>query len=136
MSFLGSVSRRSAALFRHRRIAATAGAAALVVIAGGTFAAAHSGTIASASDTKPAAQAKPEAAPADPLRIVSVSPGQSRDVNGAGPVKVTFSSALAAQTPLPSLSPKIAGSWQVSGDTATFTPSVGYQPGTRVTLKV
>jgi peptidoglycan hydrolase-like protein with peptidoglycan-binding domain len=49
---------------------------------------------------------------------------------------VTFSSALAPTTPLPSLTPKIAGSWQVSGATATFTPSAGYQPGTAVTLKI
>ncbi len=137
MSFLGSVGRQSAALFRHRGITATAGAAALVVIAGGTFAAvAHQRrsdeAITSVSDTRLAAHTKP----APPLRVVSVSPGQSRDVNGGAPIKVTFSSALAPTTPLPSLTPKIAGSWQVSGATATFTPSLGYQPGTTVTLKI
>jgi peptidoglycan hydrolase-like protein with peptidoglycan-binding domain len=145
VSFLGSAGRRGAALLRHRGITATAGAAALVVISGGTFAAVtHRGpnheTIASAGNTsasnsRPAAQAKP-AHPAEPLRVVSVSPGNSRGVNGAAPIKVTFSSALSPQTPLPTLSPKIAGSWRVSGDTVTFTPAVGYQPGTRVTLKI
>jgi peptidoglycan hydrolase-like protein with peptidoglycan-binding domain len=119
---------------------ATAGAAALVVIVGGAFAAVgHPGsdheTIASVSNNKPVSHAKP-AALVGPLHIVSVSPGSSRGVNGGAPIKVTFSSALAPRTPLPSLSPKIAGSWQVSGDSATFTPSVGYQPGTRVTLKI
>ena len=143
MSFLGSVGRQSAALFRHRGITATAGAAALVAIAGGTFAAVgHPGSnheaIASVSNEKSMRHAKPAApaAPAGPLHVVSVSPGTSRGVNGGAPITVTFSSALAPATPLPSLSPKIAGSWQVSGDSATFTPSAGYQPGTTVTLKI
>jgi peptidoglycan hydrolase-like protein with peptidoglycan-binding domain len=140
VSFLGSVGRQSAVLFRHRGIAATAGSAALVVVAGGTFAAvAHPGTnhqtLASVSDTKQVAHRKP-AVPAKPLRIVSVSPGASRDVNGGAPIKVTFSAALSPQTPLPTLSPEIAGGWRVSGNTATFLPSAGYQPGTRVTLKI
>jgi peptidoglycan hydrolase-like protein with peptidoglycan-binding domain len=140
VSFLGSVGRQSAVLFRHRGIAATAGAAALVVIAGGTFAAvAHPGpahqTLAGDSDNKQVADQKP-AGPLKPLRVVSVSPSQKRDVNGAAPIKVTFSAALSPSTPLPTLSPKIAGSWQVSGDTATFTPSVGYMAETTVTLKI
>jgi len=137
VSFLGSVGRYGAAVFRHRGIAATAGAAALVVVAGGAFAAIHqrSGHESLASDSSPVTHAKP-APPPGPLHIVSVSPANKRGVNGGAPIKVTFSSALAAQTPLPSLSPKIAGDWQVSGDTATFTPTVGYQPGTTVTLKI
>ena len=139
MSFLGSVGHYSAALFRHRGITATAGAAALVVVAGGTFAAIHQRasheSLASVSDSNPVTRTKP-APPPGPLHIVSVSPGNKRDINGGAPIKVTFSSALAPQTPLPSLSPKIAGDWQVSGDTATFTPAVGYQPGTTVTLKI
>jgi len=119
---------------------ATASAAALVVIAGGTLAAVtqqrqNNEAIASVSNNRPAAHTKP-APPPGPLRVVSVSPDKSRDVNGGAPIKVTFSSALAPTSPLPSLSPKIAGNWQVSGDTATFTPSAGYLPGTAVTLKI
>jgi peptidoglycan hydrolase-like protein with peptidoglycan-binding domain len=144
VSFLGSVGRQSAALFRHRGIAATAGAAALVVVAGGAYAAVtHPATtnqkIASVSDSKPLAKVKVKAKaapPVKPLRVVSVSPDQSRDVNGAAPITVTFSAALSPATPLPSLSPKIAGSWLISGDSATFTPSVGFEPGTTVTLKI
>ncbi len=142
MSFLGSVGRQSAALFRHRGIAGTAGAAALVVIAGGAYAAVtHPATnnqkLASVSDSKPLAKVKPKPkAPPKPLHIVSFTPRGSHDVNGAAPITVTFSSALSSGTPLPTLSPKVPGSWQVSGSTATFTPSVGYQPGTTVTLKI
>jgi peptidoglycan hydrolase-like protein with peptidoglycan-binding domain len=143
VSFLGKVGRGSVALFRHRWITATAGAAALVLIAGGTFALSTQRTsherLASASDSKPlagTAARKAPAAPVAPLTVVSVSPGGSRGVNGAAPITVTFSSPLAPQTPLPALSPKIAGSWQVSGDTATFTPSYGYLPGTHVTVHI
>jgi peptidoglycan hydrolase-like protein with peptidoglycan-binding domain len=140
VSFLGSGGRRSAALFRHRGIMATASAAALVVVAGGTFAAItqqrqNNEAIASVSNNRPAVHTKPTPPPG-PLRVLSVTPGESREVNGGAPIKVTFSSALAPTSPLPSLSPEIAGNWQVSGDTATFTPSAGYLPGTTVTLKV
>src|SRR5229473_5974325 len=42
------------------------------------------------------------AAPPGPLRVVSVSPaGGARGVDGAGPVRVTFSVPLAQDSPLP-----------------------------------
>jgi peptidoglycan hydrolase-like protein with peptidoglycan-binding domain len=141
VSFLGSVGRSTAVLLRHRGIAATAGAAALVLISGGTFAAVSSHpagheTLASASDSKQLAQTASHK-DTTALRVVSVSPGAGADdVNGAAAIKVTFSSALASQTPLPTLSPKIAGSWQVAGDSATFTPSYGFLPGTKVTVRI
>jgi peptidoglycan hydrolase-like protein with peptidoglycan-binding domain len=145
VSFLGSVGRGSAALFRHRGITATAGAAALVLIGGGTFAAvssqrANPETLASAGNSKPVTRTvanKAPAAAAKPLKVVSVSPGTgATDVNGGAPIKVTFSAALSPQTPLPTLSPKVSGSWQVAGDTATFTPSDGYLQGTHVTVHI
>ena len=146
MSFLGSVGQGSVALFRHRGIAATAGAAVLVLIAGGTFAAVSSqrvshGSLANASDSKQLTRTSNEprkaVAPAAPLRVVSVTPaGGTHGANGGAPVKVTFSSALAPSSPLPTLSPKISGSWQVAGDTATFTPSYGFLPGTNVTVRI
>jgi len=151
VSFLGSVGRGSTALFRHRRITATAGAAALVLIAGGTFAAvssqrpAHAAVAANtgddnASGSKAVTRAANHTTPAvhvTPLKVVSVSPGAgTRGVNGADPVTLTFSSALSPRTPLPTLSPAIAGSWQVAGHTATFTPSYGFGAGTSVTVHI
>jgi peptidoglycan hydrolase-like protein with peptidoglycan-binding domain len=145
VSFLGSVGQGSKALLRHRGITATAGLAALVLIAGGTFAAVSSQrtsheTLSDAGNTKSltrTADRKVPAAPAAPLTVISISPGTGAgDVNGAAPIKVTFSSALAPDTPHPTLSPNIAGSWQVAGDTATFTPSYGFLPGTKVTVNV
>ncbi|MGH3208390.1 MAG: hypothetical protein ACRDNO_11570, partial [Trebonia sp.] len=125
MSFLGSVGgagRFGAALLRHKLIAVTGGTAAAVIVAGGAFAAtsAHASgqvNVANAGDSKqlskPAASTTPSAK-AEPLRLLSVSPaGGTHDANGGGPVTLTFSSALSPATPLPTLSPKIAGSWQV-----------------------
>jgi len=148
VSFLGSVGgvgRVSTALLRHKLIAVTGGTAAAVIVAGCAFAAtsAHASgqeNLANTGDSKqlskPAASATPSAKAA-PLRLLSVSPaGGTHAANGGGPVTLTFSSALSPATPLPTLSPKIAGSWQVSGATATFTPSSGYLPDTKVTLAI
>jgi peptidoglycan hydrolase-like protein with peptidoglycan-binding domain len=148
VSFLGSVGgvgRVSTALLRHKLIAVTGGTAAAVIVAGCAFAAtsAHAAgqeNLANTGDSKqlskPAASTTPSAKAA-PLRLLSVSPaGGTHAANGGAPVTLTFSSALAPATPLPTLSPKIAGSWQVSGATATFTPSSGYLPDTKVTLTI
>ncbi len=146
MSLLGSaggVGRVSVTLLRHRLISVTAGAAAAVIVAGSAFAAtsAHaSGQVkmVSAGDSKPITKQAPAAAPAPrPLTLLSVSPADgTRHANGGSPITLTFSSALSSGTPLPTLTPKIGGSWTVSGATATFTPSYGFTPGTKVTLKI
>ncbi len=147
MSFLGSVGgvgRVGATLLRHRMIAATAGTATAVIVAGCAFAAStHSQEkLFNAGDSKPLAKSSaPASAPAaprvSPLRLLSVSPaGGTQDANGGAPITLTFSSALSPGTPLPSVSPKVAGSWQVSGTTATFTPSSGFLPHTKVTLTI
>ncbi|TVZ03981.1 hypothetical protein EAS64_16290 [Trebonia kvetii] len=147
MSFLdsvGGVGRVSATLLRHRLIAATAASAAAVIVAGCAFAATSSGTgkekLVSEGNTKhtaPTASASPTPTPVGPLQLLSVSPvGGSHDANGGAPITLTFSSALSPGTPLPKLSPKIPGSWQVSGDTATFTPASGFLPNTAVTLRI
>jgi L,D-transpeptidase-like protein/Big-like domain-containing protein len=122
----------------------TAGAAAAVIVAGSAFAAtsAHASgqvKLVSAGDGKQGTKPVTKQAPPTPkpLTLLSVSPADgTRQANGGGPITLTFSSALSPATPLPTLSPKIAGNWTVSGATATFTPSYGYAPGTKVTLKV
>jgi hypothetical protein len=148
VSFLGSVGgvgRVSTALLRHKLISATAGTAAAVIVAGCAFAAtsAHASgqeKLVNAGDSKQLGKSTASAAPsapAGPLRLLSVSPaGGTHDVNGGAPITLTFSSALSPSTPLPTLSPKIAGSWKVAGATATFTPSSGFLPDTKVTLTI
>lgn len=151
MSLLGSaggMGRVGATLLRQRLISVTAGGAAAVMVAGCVFAATAATSAHAAGQVKTAStgdskgdskgvikQAAP--APPGPLTLLSVSPADgTRHANGGAPITVTFSSALSSGTPLPTLSPKIAGNWQVSGATATFTPSYGYAPGTTVTLKI
>jgi hypothetical protein len=149
VSFLGNASgvgRAGRILLRHRVIAATAGAATAVLVAGCAFAATSNGsgheTVADVSNDHPVtthhvttkAKVTP---PVAPLKLVSVTPaGGARHANGASPIVVKFSSALSPQTPLPTLSPSEKGSWKVSGTTATFTPVSGYVADTRVTVKV
>jgi hypothetical protein len=132
-------------LVRHRVIAGTAFAATAVLVAGCTYAATASTSsghesITNVSDTKQVAKHVTKKAPPPPvvpLKLVSVTPaGGDHDANGGDPITVKFSTALSPQTPLPTLSPSVAGSWQVSGDTATFTPKSGYLAGTKVTVKV
>jgi peptidoglycan hydrolase-like protein with peptidoglycan-binding domain len=117
----------------------------MVLVAGGTIAAVHSrtspGALTPVSNSKPLAHhaGKPPkpVIPVGPLKVVSVSPHSgTRGVNGATKITVKFSSALAAMTPVPVLSPKIDGTWRVSGRTATFTPKYGFQPETKVTVKI
>jgi len=119
----------------------TAAGGALVVAVGATVAATTSGgheTLSNAAENGRAVSPQHKAArPAAPLRLVSVTPAdRASGVNGASPIRVTFSAKLAADSPLPSLSPRIGGNWQISGDSAVFTPTAGYAPGTRVTVRV
>jgi lipoprotein-anchoring transpeptidase ErfK/SrfK len=79
----------------------------------------------------------PKKKPVAPLTLVSVTPSDgAAGVNGATSITVTFSTPLAGTTALPTLSPKISGNWSVSGTHATFTPAIGYRPGTHVTVKI
>jgi hypothetical protein len=132
-------------LIRHRGIMGTASTAVAVVIAGGVFAAVSNGsqheTASSSANSQPAPQHSVAKAtqtkPIPPLQILSVTPSVgAQNVNGAAPIKVTFNETLAATTPLPTLYPKVDGSWTVSGDTATFQPTAGYAQDTHVTLTI
>ena len=96
--------------------------------------AAHGGTAAQ----RHAAPSQPRTVAARPLRVVSVSPAsRSAGVNGASPVRIVFSAALAADSPLPRLSPRIAGRWQRgSGDSLEFVPRRAFAPHAEVRLRI
>jgi hypothetical protein len=131
-------------LIRHRGIVATASAGVAVVIAGGAFAAVSAGgsgheSLATAANSHTVSGNKKSVhvKPLPPLQILSVSPSSgAKYVNGAGTITVTFNEKLADDSPLPTLSPAVKGSWSISGDTATFQPQVGYTEDTHVTLHV
>jgi peptidoglycan hydrolase-like protein with peptidoglycan-binding domain len=74
----------------------------------------------------------------DQLRVVSISPSNSADpVSASSPVRVVFSAPLAARSPRPVLSPRVAGRWQADGEDAlVFTPDKPLPIGTEVTLRV
>ena len=75
--------------------------------------------------------------PATALQLVSVTPAAgAKGVNGTSSVRVRFSQPLAPNSPMPTLSPSIAGHWAVQGNTAVFTPAVGWMQKTKVTVKI
>jgi len=129
---------RSPRPLRRRGAALTAGSAALVLGAGVVIVAfgspgSHASLVSSdGTDTA----AKPQA-PAASLLMLSVTPAaDANGVNGASPVRVRFSAPLAPNSPMPALSPSITGHWAVQGDTAVFTPAVGWSQHTKVTVKI
>jgi peptidoglycan hydrolase-like protein with peptidoglycan-binding domain len=85
--------------------------------------------------TRPVSQAKPSA---PPLLVRSVIPARhARHVNGAAPVRIQFSAALAADSPMPTVTPAIAGRWQRSGGAAIeFTPERGFAQLARVKVRI
>lgn len=73
-----------------------------------------------------------------PLRVRSVTPARhARHVNGAAPVRIQFSAALAADSPMPTVTPAIAGRWQRSGgSTIEFTPERGFAQLAHVRVRI
>jgi peptidoglycan hydrolase-like protein with peptidoglycan-binding domain len=93
--------------------------------------------LAAAADAAQAASRR-GAGPTVPLRVLSISPGNSADpVTAADPVRVVFSAALAPTSARPAFSPAVAGRWHaVGGSTMVFTPAAPFRPATEVTLRV
>jgi hypothetical protein len=121
---------------RRRGAALTAGSATLVLVSGVAFVvfASPGSHAAQVSTSGRAARAD---LPVVALQVVSVTPAASaKGVNGANPITVQFSTPLASTSPMPTLSPDVAGNWQVEGNDAVFTPTQGYFQDTKVTVKI
>jgi peptidoglycan hydrolase-like protein with peptidoglycan-binding domain len=73
-----------------------------------------------------------------PITVVSFTPARhTQGVNGTDSIRVVFSAPLAADSPMPTVSPSIAGNWQrVSADTVEFVPAQGFPEQTRVRVVV
>jgi peptidoglycan hydrolase-like protein with peptidoglycan-binding domain len=116
----------------------TAGGAALVLVAGISIVAfaapgSHAAPVPSVqpSDTDSPNQA------AGAFQVVSITPAPgAHRVNGASPIWVQFSAPLSSSTPLPQISPKIAGNWTIQGDLAVFVPAGGFFEDSKVTVTV
>lgn len=114
---------------------------ALIAVAGGFTLAltAHTGSARAAAAVRPEhATANKPVQVSGPLRVLSVSPAhQARAVNGADPVRITFSAPLAAGFQQPGIRPAAAGSWSlVQGNKLVFTPATAFRPLTTVTISV
>jgi L,D-transpeptidase catalytic domain/Bacterial Ig-like domain len=123
---------------KRRGAALTAGGAALVLASGVVFVAfASPGSHASLVSAEGPANATKPLLPASALQMVSMTPAAgAKGVNGTRPIRVQFSVPLAPNSPMPTLSPSIAGQWAVQGNAAVFTPAVGWTQKTKVTVKI
>ncbi len=126
---------------RKRKLPIIAGiAAALVLLVGGGFLVLHgtgaSSTGASGGSGKSNTKVIVTVAKG-PEHVAATSPSDgTTDANGGAPIVVTFSEPLSPTSPMPTLKPDIKGSWQVSGDKATFIPAKGFWQHTKVTVTV
>jgi L,D-transpeptidase catalytic domain len=113
------------------RIAALAGVIVVLLGAGSWIALTHASaqsTTKGAGGQAASGQHSTQAAQATPLQVVSVTPaGHTKDVNGADPVKVTFSAAVATDSPMPTVKPHVGGVWKhVGTDAIEFVPTRGF----------
>jgi peptidoglycan hydrolase-like protein with peptidoglycan-binding domain len=110
----------------------------MVLVAGVAVVAFDSpGSHAAPASPAQAAAAARQDQPAVALNVLTTTPAAgAKGVNGADPIRVQFDAPLAANTPMPTLSPHITGSWQVEGDTAVFTPAIGYSQDSKVKLTI
>ena len=80
----------------------------------------------------------PRETPAKPITVVAVTPVKATTgVNGTTPITVTFSDPLAADSPMPTVTPSVAGSWQrLNASTIEFLPAVGFTEQTHVLVHI
>ena len=121
---------------RKKSVLITAASAALVVIAGVVLLVGP-GRITLRTTSVASSRQEAAAHPAPALQVTSVTPGSgSHGLNGTNLIEVSFSAPLADGSPLPKLTPAVPGSWQVQGNSATFTPATGFAENTTVTLSI
>jgi hypothetical protein len=71
------------------------------------------------------------------LQVTAAAPTNgSTGISGNAAIVLTFSDALSTSSPLPTLTPAVAGTWSRAGKTLTFTPSTGFIPQSTVTVTV
>jgi hypothetical protein len=126
-------------LGRFRGRIAALGGVIVILLASGTSLAMSHASARTAADTQAAGgHATSAPRPKVPLQVVAVTPAaRTRDVNGAAPLRVQFSAALASDSPMPTVRPAIAGSWQPAGsDAIEFVPVAGFRQYTHVKVHI
>jgi peptidoglycan hydrolase-like protein with peptidoglycan-binding domain len=118
------------------------GLTAAVVMAGGTVTALrahdrdHAAGAVAAGSAGPGTHGRAQATVAlQTLKVVSSVPSTgARDVSGTQPIRLSLSGVPAAGSPLPRLSPSVAGTWSHDGTSLIFTPAAGFPEDTQVTI--
>jgi len=124
---------------RHTAVRRTAiGVGVVVVVAAVGFAVASRSTAGKVSATPTTASPAHLAVSTRPLNIVSVSPVDgTTGVPSDATVTVQFSEPLSAHSPMPSLTPPVAGNWQVlTPNTVAFVTSGPLVPSSTETVTV
>jgi hypothetical protein len=122
------------------KLTALVAAIALLLIAGIWFALTH----ASAQSTDAGKAGKDRSgshaakAPSGPMLVTSISPSsRTTGVNGTAAIDVSFSAPVAPGSPLPTVNPSVAGTWEGQGTTTLkFVPAWGFKQHTRVTVTI
>ena len=71
------------------------------------------------------------------LKVTAEAPTNgSTGISGNAAIVLTFSDPLSTSSPLPTLTPAVAGTWSRGEKTLTFTPSTGFIPQSTVTVTV
>jgi peptidoglycan hydrolase-like protein with peptidoglycan-binding domain len=119
------------------RISAIAGVIVLVLVAGVWVALTRGPAQPAAAAAGPEASASAQT-PAGPLQLLSATPASgARGVSGVPDITITFSAPVATDSPLPTITPSVAGTWQGAGtDTLSFVPSAAFSQSTHVTVSV
>jgi hypothetical protein len=110
------------------KVIGIAAAAFAIAVAGGIYALTQQGSA-------PGLPGSPTAT--GPMKVESVLPlAGTTQVDGAGPISVSFSDAVASNSPDPTVSPAVAGNWTSDGNTLVFEPSTPFPQSTKVTVNV
>jgi hypothetical protein len=119
-------------------ILATVAVIAVVAVGIASSAWHGSGGPAAASPTSAPKQGVDASVNTGPLRVVSITPAdQTTAVPSDATVSVQFSAPLKAGSPTPTLSPAVAGAWQiVTADTYMFVASAPLVPSTTETITI
>lgn len=109
----------------------------LLLVAGVWFALTHASARPSAGKTTDAV-AKASKKPVAPLQVVSETPARhAAGVDGTAAIQIHFSAPVAVNSPLPTISPSIPGTWEGTGtSTLEFVPTTGFTQLTRVRVTV
>jgi hypothetical protein len=119
------------------RIAAITGVIVLVLAGGVWVALTRAPAQPAAASAGPGASASTQPA-VSPLQLVSATPASgATGISGVPDITITFSAPVAANSPLPTITPSVAGSWQGEGtDTLSFVPTAAFSQSTHVTVSV